>query len=63
MNLKKLMNRFPFNLAFPQYRNVMPSQLKKPAAAFELSDLNGQMHRLEDNPEKWLLLVFHRHLG
>ncbi|MDG2014652.1 MAG: hypothetical protein P8J33_14185 [Pirellulaceae bacterium] len=41
----------------------MPSLLKQPAAAFELSDLNGQMHRLEDNPEKWLLLVFHRHLG
>ncbi len=63
MNLQKLMNRFPFNLAFPQYRNVMPSQLKKPAAAFELKDLDGHVHHLEDQPGQWLLLVFHRHLG
>ena len=41
----------------------MPSQLKKPAAAFELKDLDGHVHHLEDQPGQWLLLVFHRHLG
>ncbi|MGE0623167.1 MAG: hypothetical protein AB7O54_11155 [Pseudomonadales bacterium] len=35
----------------------------KRAVAFELSDAAGDRHRLEDFRGRWLLLVFHRHLG
>ncbi len=32
-----------------------------PAIDFELPDIDGQMHRLDDTA--WRLIVFHRHLG
>jgi peroxiredoxin len=35
----------------------------RPAAAFELRDHRGLLHRQEDYRGGWLLLVFHRHLG
>jgi peroxiredoxin len=39
------------------------TRLGKPATPFELSDAHGLAHRLEDYRDRWLLLVFHRHLG
>ena len=33
------------------------------AVAFELPDIHGHQHQLADYSGKWLLLVFHRHLG
>ena len=41
----------------------MSSSVGKPAVEFELKDANGSVHRLEDYPGHWFLLVFHRHLG
>ena len=41
----------------------MRSQVGKPATPFELVDINGNKHQLDDYQGKWLLLVFHRHLG
>ena len=35
----------------------------KPAITFNLRDSRGTTHRLEDYRGKWLLMVFHRHLG
>ena len=35
----------------------------QPAIPFELMDLDGKSHRLEDYRGSWLLMVFHRHLG
>jgi len=35
----------------------------KPAADFALPDTAGKVHRLADYRGRWLLLVFHRHLG
>ncbi len=35
----------------------------EPAVPFALPDLDGRIHRLEDYGGRWLLLVFHRHLG
>jgi len=35
----------------------------KSAVPFELRDSTGRIHRLETYRGKWLLLVFHRHLG
>ncbi len=35
----------------------------KPAVPFALTDSGGSLHRLEDYRGRWLLLVFHRHLG
>ena len=34
-----------------------------PAIPFELSDVKGDLRTLEDYRRRWLLLVFHRHLG
>lgn len=34
-----------------------------PAEPFELEDAHGSVHRLADYADRWLLLVFHRHLG
>ncbi len=34
-----------------------------PAVEFELQDIAGKTHRLADYAGRWLLLVFHRHLG
>ena len=41
----------------------MLNQVGKPAAPFELLDAEGTLHSLGDYAGKWLLLVFHRHLG
>ena len=41
----------------------MSELLGKPAVAFDLEDLQGNRHCLEDTRGRWLLLVFHRHLG
>lgn len=35
----------------------------KPANPFHLRDSTGQRHNLEDYRGRWLLMVFHRHLG
>ncbi len=35
----------------------------QPALPFELTDTDGQTHRLEQYAGRPLLLVFHRHLG
>ena len=39
--------------------------MKKPehAVDFKLPDIDGNTYRLADFEGKWLLLVFHRHLG
>lgn len=34
-----------------------------PALPFQLPDSRGNPHRLADYQGRWLLLVFHRHLG
>jgi peroxiredoxin len=34
-----------------------------PAIAFTLEDTAGTVHRLEQFRDRWLLMVFHRHLG
>ncbi|WP_145944324.1 redoxin domain-containing protein [Fuerstiella marisgermanici] len=41
----------------------MMSLLNKPAPGFELPDVDGVEHRPVDYRGRWLLLVFHRHLG
>ena len=33
------------------------------AVPFELNDADEHLHRLEDHRGRWLLMVFHRHLG
>ena len=38
-------------------------QVGRPAARFELPDLDGRTRRLDEFAGHWLLLVFHRHLG
>jgi peroxiredoxin len=35
----------------------------RPAPGFELPDVFGRHHRLEDLRGEWVLLVFHRHLA
>lgn len=35
----------------------------KPALPFALPGASGRVYRLEDYRGRWLLLVFHRHLG
>lgn len=35
----------------------------KPAVPFTLKDSDGKQHCLDEYKGKWLLLVFHRHLG
>jgi peroxiredoxin len=46
------------------FRNPSKEGLKgKPAIPFTLSDAGRRIHRLEDYRGKWLLMVFHRHLG
>ena len=41
----------------------MQSQVGKPAVPFELADTKGVQHTLQQAAGRWLLLVFHRHLG
>ena len=49
-------------LVFAEDELLMGILVGKPAAAFELPDHTGQIHRLEQYAGAWLLLVFHRHL-
>ncbi|WP_244949106.1 peroxiredoxin family protein [Mariniblastus fucicola] len=35
----------------------------KRAVPFGLPDLSGKIHQLSSSEGRWLLLVFHRHLG
>lgn len=42
---------------------IMIDLTGKPAVPFELWDIDGRIHRLEDYRGTWLLMVFHRHLG
>lgn len=44
---------------------MKPSQNREgqPAVPFKLSDTEGRVHRLEDYRDRWLLLMFHRHLS
>jgi peroxiredoxin len=37
--------------------------LEKPAIPFDLQDANGESYNLDDFAGRWLLMVFHRHLG
>ena len=37
--------------------------MTKRAVPFELPDIKEDIYRLSDFQDKWLLLVFHRHLG
>jgi len=41
----------------------MKSRIELPAIDFCLGDASGIEHRLADYSGKWLLMVFHRHLG
>lgn len=40
-----------------------PNREAQPAVPFELNDTEGRVHRLEDHRDRWLLLMFHRHLS
>jgi peroxiredoxin len=41
----------------------MLSLVGQPAVPFALPDADGNARRLEDYDGRWLLMVFHRHLG
>jgi peroxiredoxin len=41
----------------------MKSRLGEVAVPFELLEVEGNTHRSSDFAGRWLLLVFHRHLG
>jgi peroxiredoxin len=41
----------------------MNERANEPAVDFALKDIRGVTHRLGDFRGKWLLEVFHRHLG
>jgi peroxiredoxin len=41
----------------------MKTLTEKPAVPFSLIDSEGKQQQLEDYQGRWLLLVFHRHLG
>ena len=41
----------------------MSDRTGRSAVDFELQDTAGNTHRLADFHGRWLLLVFHRHLG
>ena len=42
---------------------LMRSRVGEPAVDFCLPDSDGVVHKLCDYAGRWLLLVFHRHLG
>lgn len=42
---------------------AQPDKVGYPAAPFELMDVNGLQHRLDEFVGSWLLMVFHRHLA
>ena len=51
-------------LTVPEDLGTVTSNLVgKPAVPFELTDHAGRSHRQADYAGRWLLLVFHRHLG
>lgn len=52
-----------FDASAARKRSFMNDFTGKPAVEFELMDVNGVVHTLNTNSDKWLLLVFHRHLG
>jgi len=41
----------------------MTERLNTKAVDFALADTHGDTHTLSDHRGRWLLLVFHRHLG
>ena len=41
----------------------MESQVGSPAVAFALADTAGTVYSVEQFRGRWLLMVFHRHLG
>jgi peroxiredoxin len=41
----------------------MKHYVGSPAVEFALADTAGTVHRLEQCRGRWLLMVFHRHLG
>ena len=41
----------------------MTTKLGTPAIPFDLRDIDGNMHRLQDDSGHWLLMILHRHLG
>ena len=41
----------------------MSKRTDKAAVDFALPDADGHVHRLADFRGRWLLMVFHRHLG
>lgn len=41
----------------------MMTRAGSPAVDFTLEDTAGAVHRLEHYRGRWLLMVFHRHLG
>jgi len=41
----------------------MQNLVGKAAFGFELPNINGQLRESDDFAGRWLLLVFHRHLG
>jgi peroxiredoxin len=41
----------------------MTIRVGEQAVPFELKDSEGVVHRLADQRGRWVLLVFHRHLG
>ncbi len=42
---------------------MLKHMIAQPAYPFHLFDMNGTLHTLPDYENKWLLMVFHRHLG
>ena len=44
-------------------RKSMADLTGKPAVPFRLQDGGGGSHQLEEYRGRWLLMVFHRHLG
>ncbi len=44
-------------------KKIIKNMTGKPAVPFSLKDSEGKLHNLEAYTGKWLLMVFHRHLG
>lgn len=42
---------------------IMKSLVGLPAPEFDLKDTAGEVHSLSRYRDRWLLMVFHRHLG
>ena len=42
---------------------IMMDMVGRAAVPFALPDIEGHVHHLHDYAGRWLLLVFHRHLG